>query len=218
MIGRRTEVLNKAVIGAFWEAKANESSSRWTAQKLLAHEFQLLGERIGSPMSVLDLGSGSGDLSRMLAQDGAQLTAVDQQVGFRRFFVLPHEHFEVGDVIFYENKSLFDLVLLFGVVTHLEWNEEEAVYGRIAKFTSPGGVAVVKNQCAHDGELVVNEFSTELGLQYSARYPTAAAQAERLRRHFASVEHYDYPEEFSPWNNTSHVAFFCREPLRPDPL
>lgn len=212
------ERLDKEVIQRFWEVRADGASTRWTASKILTHELCLLKQRLSVATSVLDLGCGSGDLSRELTGGQIPLTAVDQQSRFARFFTAANEEFVTRDVLEYSSSCRFGLVLLFGVITYLEVDEEASLYRSIAYLTADDGTAVIKNQCATAEELIVNSYSAELGAAYSARYPNEGEQLDRLSRHFAMVERYDYPAVFSTWPDTSHVAFFCSEPLRPSAM
>src|SRR6185436_15932816 len=139
-----------------------------------------------APRSILDLGSGHGELSRPLAGDCADLVAVDFAPAYARSFSAPRHRFEASGLDVFEPAERFDLVLLFGVVTSLDVDEEQRLYARMAQWVTDDGVAVVKNQCSRGEEFVRTGWSEALGTDYSGRYPNVEQQAVRLRRAFAT--------------------------------
>lgn len=178
---------------------------------MLAFELGLLREAMPRPRSVLDLGSGHGELSRPLCNAvGARLVAVDFAPAYGRSFTGSREVFVAASVTEFATRERFALVLLFGVVTSLDEADESPLYATMARSLEQGGVAVVKNQCARDEGFVTSGYSEQLGSDYSGRYPAASDQQARLLETFASVERHDYPERFNPWPNSAHVAFVCR--------
>jgi SAM-dependent methyltransferase len=205
------DAVDRGVVRAFWERKSREASNRWTPDEMLAYELGYLRELAPRPGSVLDLGSGHGELSRPLAGAG-RLVAVDFVDAYARSFREPNHTFVAQSVAEFETTETFDVVLLFGVVTYEP--DEPPLYAKVARCLAPDGVAVVKNQCARDEEFVTTGYSQALGTEYSGRYPLAEQQRERLERCFASVEVRPYPERFNAWPNSAHVAFVCRGPVR----
>ncbi|MCW2667005.1 MAG: Methyltransferase domain protein [Frankiales bacterium] len=204
--------LNQAVLRGFWADKAREASNRWTSPDLLAYELSLLAPLAQGARSVLDLGSGHGDLSRRLCPPGTRLVAVDWEPGFATAYTEPEHAFVQSLVTDFRTDERFDLVLLFGVVTCLELAEELQVYGALAAHVGPGGVAVVKNQCSTGREFAVDTHSEALATRYSGRYPSDEEQQARLQAVFADIEVIHYPDQFNPWPNSRHLAFVCREP------
>ena len=212
--GQRTaangHALDHEVIRAFWAQKSLEERNRWTSEAMLAHEQALLAELAPAPCSILDLGSGHGELSRPLAGDTADLLAVDFAPAYARSFTGPNHRFEAGGLEAFEPEEQFDLVLLFGVVTSLDVTEEQRLYGRMARWLTDDGVAVVKNQCSTGDEFVKTGWSEALAADWSGRYPSVEQQASRLRRAFATVEVLRYPSHLNTWETSAHVAFVCR--------
>jgi SAM-dependent methyltransferase len=202
--------LDHEVIRAFWAQKSLEERNRWTSEAMLAHEQALLGELVPAPRSILDLGSGHGELSRPLAGETADLLAVDFAPAYARSFTGPNHRFEAGGLEAFESERRFDLVLLFGVVTSLDVAEEQRLYERMARWLTDDGVAVVKNQCSTGDEFVKTGWSEALGADWSGRYPNVEQQADRLRRAFATVEVIPYPSHLNTWETSAHVAFVCR--------
>jgi hypothetical protein len=208
--GLPADAVDRRVVREFWDRKAQEERTRWTSEEMLEFELGYLGELAPSPAAILDLGSGHGELSRPLSVAGTRLVAVDFAGAFARAFTAPGHDFVEASVTEFETAERFDLVLLFGVVTSLDEADELPLYRKMASWLADGGVAVVKNQCALEEEFVTAGYSTELGAEYSGRYPLADNQAARLRRAFGAVEPRAYPERFNAWRNSAHFAFVCR--------
>jgi choline kinase/SAM-dependent methyltransferase len=204
------QTLDHEVIRAFWASKSLEERNRWTSDAMLAHESALLGELVPAPRSILDLGSGHGELSRPLAGDVADLLAVDFAPAYARSFTGPRHTFQAGGLDAFESAAQFHLVLLFGVVTSLDATQEQWLYERMSRWVADDGVAVVKNQCAIGEEFVMTGWSEALGADYSGRYPNVDEQADRLRRAFETVEVLPYPRHLNSWETSVHVAFVCR--------
>jgi SAM-dependent methyltransferase len=205
--------MDKVVIRDFWRAKAKERTTRWTGESILEFDRWLVGPRVAAGARVLDLGSGFGELSRSVIPPDGTLVAVDAEPemasgfeGDQRF------RFVVGDVVTYRPSETVDVVLLFGVVTHLTPTEEEAVYDNIRDCLAPAGLAIVKNQCSDGESFMVDAMSEQLGVRYVGRYPSIDEQRRRLDERFADVETITYPAHLKMHGNSSHVAFVCSGP------
>lgn len=201
--------INKSIIKSFWKQKAKDVSNRWTSKEMLEWEIFFVKKFIPSAKSILDLGSGHGDLSRAVSNETIELTAVDWEPGFRDAFGSENHKFIESSVIDFDTANQYDLVFLMGVVTCLNHPEEIILYQKIKKFIGLKGKALIKNQCAIDDEIIINKFSKELNAIYSARYPSYRRQITDLRLHFESVSVINYPSQFNKWNNTFHVMFIC---------
>ncbi|HEX4402412.1 MAG TPA: class I SAM-dependent methyltransferase [Galbitalea sp.] len=206
--------MDKLTIREFWKQKAQDGTTRWTGDDMLKFELGEFGPLIPAEASVLDLGSGMGELSRGLTPPDGKLLAVDSEPGMAVGFDGDERfRFEVGDVAQYRPTIVADVVLLFGVVTHLTLGEEETVYDSIRDATADDGLAIIKNQCSDADGFEVDTMSAALGTRYVGRYPGVGEQHDRLAGRFASVEVYRYPLEFKKHENSSHIAFLCRAPL-----
>ena len=143
-------------------------------------ELSILGNLIKPGSKILDLGSGSGELSRNLCRESDRLTAVDLGTHYAQCFKDNNHSFIVSNLLDYETEEKFDIVLLFGVVTYLMPIEENDVYSKISNFLAPQGFAVIKNQCSDAESFIINEFSQKLEIDYSARYPSIPEQQQYL--------------------------------------
>lgn len=204
-----------SVIREFWREKAKGGTTRWTGDDMLAFDRSIVGPEVPPKARILDLGSGFGELSTSVTPVDGQLLAVDAEPGMAPGFAGDSRfRFEVGDVAAYRPDETFDVVLLFGVVTHLTPEQEVAVYDTIHNCLADEGVAIIKNQCSDGASFVVDTVSKELGGRYVGRYPSIEEQSRRLAQQFESVNIVEYPPNLKMHDNSSHVAFFCRRPKR----
>lgn len=203
------DVLDLHIIKNFWAKKSQEPRNRWTKAEMLTYELATLRQITPVPRSILDLGSGSGHLSRPLAGSNAKLTAVDFAPAYAKSFNGENHEFVACPLDEFETEKTFDLILLFGVVTFLDEKDEIRIAEKIRGWLAAGGTAVVKNQCALGEEFVRTGWSDVLQAEYSGRYPNVEEQAARLRRFFYPVKVLRYPAEFNVWPDSIHVAFLC---------
>jgi cyclopropane fatty-acyl-phospholipid synthase-like methyltransferase len=202
--------MNKHLINAFWDEVAKQSASnRWTSSDILEYERDALSSLFHKGQRVLDLGSGHGELSRSLNSSESELIAVDFVEAYAESFRACNELFLCSQVTDYRPAGLFDIVLLFGVVTYLSEAEELDIYETIRKCLKDTGVALIKNQCAVKDELNFEGFSTDLGREYCSRYPAFESQLKNLQHSFTNVNIIRYPSRFNKWENTFHVLFEC---------
>lgn len=211
------ESLNSSIdvelVQEFWKMRAEREDNRWTPEPFLKFEIQKVKSLYPEDrrLKILDLGSGSGSLSRHLTKPNDALTAVDFEPAFERFFLQdPRFNFIHREVNKFTSNEKYNLILFFGVVTHLNVSEEEVTYKNIAAMLSEEGIAVVKNQCSDSDEFIFNGYSTDLGVHYSARYPNSLEQREKLLKHFTQVQILEYPSWSKKFANSSHIMFICK--------
>lgn len=204
--------MDKSVIRKFWTNRALSGSTRWTDNSILEFEVQKIRNHLGNrPRNrILDLGSGFGELSLKLKRADDYLLAVDSEPMFGSVFTeLDGVDFVSSDVTQFKTEEKFDLVLLFGVVTHLTLLEEIDVYQKIASFVDSDGIAVIKNQCSLGNEFLVDAHSSELGTHYVGRYPGISEQVSRLNEIFSSIHTIEYPQVANRYSNSKHYMFIC---------
>jgi len=202
--------LNKDLIRDFWRHISLKESNRWTTRDTLNFEITYLSDLIKNCkiLDILDLGSGSGELSREIMRKNDKLIAVDYEPTYSRFYNnFNNEFFHCQDLLDYSNDEKFGLILLFGVVTHLELHEETLIYRKIKSMISQPGYIVIKNQVSLSHEIVVNDFSNDLGVNYSARYPSLGSQQQLIWEVFGNVRSLVYPKNLNRFKNTINVAF-----------
>jgi 2-polyprenyl-3-methyl-5-hydroxy-6-metoxy-1,4-benzoquinol methylase len=197
----------------FWARRAQETegSVRWTNQQMLVHDRSIVDEVLPEGGKLLDLGCGTGDLFETFLDRLEHVTAVDMVPEFiARLPQHPRIEGVVSDLLAFRSTRSYDLAVLFGVITYLSEEDEEAVYQLLRSAVRPGGTVVVKNQSSRGAELVVDRWSEAFAQRYMGRYPSVAAQRDRLATVFDQVIVREYPAPLNPWPDTVHVAYLCR--------
>jgi 2-polyprenyl-3-methyl-5-hydroxy-6-metoxy-1,4-benzoquinol methylase len=199
--------LRPEVIDRFLQLQNTKVADRWTGEDILNYELSVLGNLVLPGSKILDLGSGSGELSRNLCRESDWLTAVDLGTHYAQCFLKNNHNFIFSNVLDYKTEEKFDIVLLFGVVTYLMPIEENDVYSKISSFLAPQGIAIIKNQCSDAESFIINEYSQKLEIDYSARYPSIAEQHQYLSLYFSKIQILKYPANLKRHNNSTHVMF-----------
>jgi len=204
--------VNESVIDAFWRKRSAAGATRWSDKSLLEFETSWLAPLVTlEDANILDLGSGPGELSSRLLRPSVALTLVDKYPDF-----LKYAPSGVGishvccDAVKFNYLQHYDLILLFGVVTHLTIEEELSVYESATKHLKSTGIFVVKNQVTIGAEKIVSGFSDALQQEYYGRYPALDQQIVRLENCGLDITIKHYPARFNHWSDTRHVAFICR--------
>lgn len=204
-------MIDKDVVAEFWRTRASHGTTRWTGGGMLAADVALTSGFVGQGTRILDLGSGFGELSRTICPPDGEVLAVDataeMSAGFAaddRFSFVEH------DILSFHTDRRFDLALLFGVVNYLEVDEIRRIARSMQDFLVPGGVAIVKNQCADAESFIVDVDFQGTGQRYMAWYPDVATERRVLESVFGPVEVIPYPPELKVHENSTHVAFVCR--------
>ena len=194
--------LNKETIENFWRDRAGYDESRWTSKEILEFERLYLDAFLpSSPITILDLGSGSGQLSKSIKRSGEKLIAVDQEDGFQRFFLGDDMEFIHCDAANFKFERKVDLILLFGVINFLTDQEISEIFTRIAALPNRNLQFIVKAQFAINEDYEFDKFSKELDFQYSARYQKFAIFLNSLEVFKKRVEIIDYPPELNQRDN-----------------
>jgi 2-polyprenyl-3-methyl-5-hydroxy-6-metoxy-1,4-benzoquinol methylase len=203
--------VNKKVIKDFYAKKSTSNRLRWTSKDMLHFEKRMLKKKLKSNDYILDLGAGDGELAKLISSSTNKILAVDNQKNFARFFTRSNENFVCQDLLKFNSTKKFDFILLFGVITCLNKNDENALYRNISKYLKRDGFLVVKNQVTSGQEIIIDSISQELGSLYSSRYPNLSEQINRLIKYFRLFEVIEYPDQFNKHVNTRHVMFFFKK-------
>ncbi len=206
--------MDKTIIDAFWKKRSAEGKGRWTDDALLRYELDWLASHTPTDARILDLGSGPGELSSRLLPASGRLTLVEKYPDFLKLAPVAQNIRHVCcDVLSFDDAEHYDLILVFGVITHLTEDEEKLIYHKAENLLNPGGTLIVKNQVSNGEEKFVSGYSASLQQDYCGRYPGLEQQLGRLRNIFRYVEMIHYPDCFNPWPDTQHVAFVCKHIL-----
>jgi len=202
--------MDKSVIDAFWKNRSSAGQGRWTDESLMEYEVGWLSTHVRLGSTILDLGSGPGELSSRLLNESSTLTLVEKYPDFLKLAPTGQNIRHVCcDLLEFVFRQTYDLILLFGVVTHLSEEHEMQIYQRAANHLALHGRLIVKNQVSLGDEKIVSGYSASLGQEYCGRYPGLEQQCTRLEGIFPNVELILYPDCFNPWPDTKHVAFVC---------
>jgi SAM-dependent methyltransferase len=200
-----TDSFNKKTAEEFWNNRALMEESRWTTNNFLEFEKTLLQSFLPSePVTILDLGCGSGKLSKSVKRPHDKLIAVDKQLNFKRFFDAQNTKFVECDVIDYKLDTQVDFILLFGVINYLTNKDIIELFNAILNFPNPKFQLIIKSQFALEKEYEFDKFSDELNFRYSARYPHLDSFLNTLSILGKDIDIIDYPSEFQQRDNFSH--------------
>jgi len=210
---RKKFTFDKNLIQNFWLQRSLTGATRWTDKSILDFEVATISSitNLGRPRSILDLGCGFGELSLSLLGSDDELVAADMEPGFASGFRSnPRANFIQSNVLEFVPDAEFDLILLFGVVTHLDQTDEDDIYKTLSRWLHRDGIAIVKHQCGVTEEIIIDSWSSELATQYQARYPYVNSQIASLERYFDVVEVIPYPEFANKFRDTQHFMFVCK--------
>jgi SAM-dependent methyltransferase len=199
--------LNKVTIKNFWRDRAGYDESRWTSNELLEFERKYLDALLPqSPITILDIGCGSGQLSKSIKRLGDKLIAVDQEKEFKKHFVGEGMEFIHSDAANFKFEKQADLILLFGVINFLTDQEISEIFTRIASLPNRNLQFIIKAQFAITEDYEFDKFSSELDFQYSARYLKFDSFLNSLEVFKKRLEIIEYPPEFNLRKNFVHKA------------
>jgi cyclopropane fatty-acyl-phospholipid synthase-like methyltransferase len=202
-------------IQTFWRARTSIDDPRIATNLRVDGRLELDASFVKSNWkahgSVLDLGAGTCTLAGLLHAESSVWVAVDK---YPEFLAKAPVHASIEtvscDVRTFIRPEKFDNLLLFGVVNYLSAEEEADLYRNCSTMIADDGVFLVKNQCGLEAEVVVDHFSTDLGCNYHARYPSVKEQRELLEEHFLTELVDVYPPSLNRWENTHFFGFVCR--------
>ena len=170
-------------------AHIHDWPTRYHLSRLRANLLRPLNIAAGA--RVLDVGAGTGALSRYLGEIGADVVALEgsiarAKVASARCRDLPNVEVIAGPLASYTDDDSFDLVLLCGV---LEYSNTSVGGGRGPEEL----LARVRELTAPDGTLVV-AIENQLGLKYLLGYAE-----DHLARPWVGVEGYPLPDRARTW-------------------
>lgn len=203
--------MDKSRISGFWlQRSRTHETTRWTSRAQLDADLEVVKPHLDAK-TVLDLGAGTGELLQPFANRAELVTAVDMVPAFLgRIPEFKGLERVVGNLETFVPSRRYELVLMFGVVTHLSVDDESKIYGRVAGALSVGGRAIIKHQCSDGAGFTVDRPPTaEDTVGYVGRYPAVEDQVRQLGQHFTRIEVTHYPESLRRYDNSHDCAFVC---------
>lgn len=193
--------------------KAQETRNK--APDFTQYDIAYMQEFINPDHALLDLGAGSGLLLNHIKDGFREVVAVELYENFSQFIESSKNTTIINeDLLSFETKKEFDLVILFGVMNFFNAQEAQALYSKFFGFLKPGGKLIVKNQMGIKDDIKVDHFSKELGQNYYSEYRQTDKEAAMMRQAEFEVLRIDdiYPEKFNRWPNTRFIAIVGEKP------
>jgi len=209
--------INKNKVHEFWQSRTQIKDSvlatHFKNDGTQAYDLRFILDQVDSPCTTLDLGAGTCMVSAELAKQGYQVTAVDK---YKEFLDKAPQHQNlqtiVADVETFETDDRFDMILVFGVTNYFSTREVEQIYLNCKNHLTPNGVLIVKHQYGISEEVVVDNYSEQIGSHYHAVYRPFETEKELLSNIFSNVSQHDiYPDNLNKWNNTRFYSFVCNK-------
>lgn len=151
---------------------------------------------IQSGMTVLDLGCGSGRLSKEIADRGASVIGMDDSVDMLRVAraSYPDLHFVQGNAERFSLAEPVDAVFSNAVLHWIDASHQDGMIACIADALKPGGQLVFEmggKDCAETVHLALEQTFAAHGYTYrrSQYFPTIGEYAPILERHGLCVEY-----------------------------
>lgn len=114
----------------------------------------------------------------------------------------------------FESHELFDLITFFGIAHYFNTEEIIPIYKKCFRLLKDRGKLIVKNQFGTENDVVVDNFSQEIGANYCSEYRHLPKEVSLLTSvGFVDIDVIDiYPPECNPWSNTHYYALVARHP------
>jgi len=212
MINLINNLENKAK--TFWnrQSKKKGDLTRHNDNQRLVHDIKSIKKFTNiKPRKILDLGSGTGQLSIGLKKiyHNCNFTLVDYNKFFLNFNKKSKFKRVQQNILKFKTKEKYDLILLFGVVNHLSRKNTKKIYIKINQFLNTNGIAFIKHQCGTKREICINKYSKELKEKYIARYPNTNKEQRLLKKIFTVKKILPYTKKLNKYKNTKHYLYVC---------
>lgn len=142
-----------------------QESTYWPYKKSLKKVLDIISRQAPKKGSLLDMMCGPGYLLGQIAEKRKDLSllGVDIDKRYVRFSKekYPKIKFEIGDVLKWKPKNLFDVVICTGSLHHISYEKQEEAVGRMAAMVKLGGFCIIS-------DCYVDDYSNEKQRKLSA--------------------------------------------------
>ncbi len=203
------------IIAQFWHERARrggQNAARFHSSHT-QYDCGFLEHFCYAGSRVLDLGCGTLTLGNWLvAERGARVHGVDGQQDFLDHAIRhPDLTTECADLRTYRPNSMFDVVLMFGVIHYIICIKERSVlYENLRNYIVENGYLIIKSQFGILEAVEVNKYLDEISGQYYSLYPYLNQEVDLLSKLYDVSVHDLYPSDMSPHENTRFFHLVCR--------
>jgi len=191
--------INGELVKEFWEQQAEKSGDKKEGTNLglnsleedalkelkleIEHEKIFSYANLKKNMTVLDLGSGSGEWSFEFAPKVNKVIAVDYSSKMHKQAKQKAKKEGIKNIVFYEspvqdftndeNKFAYDIIFISGLLIYLNDEDLEKLIDNMKLYSKPGTELVLRDGTGIMGRYCLNnKYSEELNAHYSAIYRT----------------------------------------------
>lgn len=194
----------------FWINRSKSKKFLWR-DDLTKLNIDMVKKYISPNNKILDLGAGDGKICAELSKE-CDVLAVDYIPDF--ISKIEGIRYQVCDIREFTTSERFDVIILFGVATHLEDDDLSTVYIKCHKMLNPGGYLLVKHQCGIDDTKIVAEYSKQLQSEYEAKYRHIDRDTQMLTVcGFNVTVQNAYPSEYNKWPDTKFILFIASKQM-----
>lgn len=205
--------MDKKKINLFWSNRTKIANKKKATHyhNTYKYDLALINNYANSKSKVLDLGCGNCSLSNKLLNKVKYIKALDKYPEFLKYCVKNKKlETKAINILKYQDKKKYDLILLFGVINFFSEREEFKIYRLCKSWLKKTGILLIKHQIGINKEIIIDKYSQELKDNYYARYPHIKKMIFILKKYFKIKIIDIYPEKFNPWPNTHFYAFICK--------
>ena len=210
--------IDRSKVDAFWTAREGVSDPReathFKHDDTHVYDLALIRRFTRPDSEILDVACGTCVHANSLAPEVARIRAIDKYATFLQHCDQSDTlTAEVGDILTFEDSSLYDLILAFGIMNYYDDDDARKIYAKLANMLKPEGILIVKHQSGIEEDVLVDGYSEQIDAHYHALYRQRDRDKALLEEQFGegNVEVEDiYPRELNPWPNTHFYAYMCR--------
>lgn len=206
--------MNNELCLGFWKSKAENNPTIKTSKVSDINDFSEIDKDfilkyVNKETKILDLAAGTGITLNKYYDKVSEVTAVEKYKQFSDFIVkAPNITVINEDISVFEPQNQYDVILMFGIVSYFNRDEIEKIYQKYLKYLKPNGKLIIKNQFGINEDVIVANYSEELGCDYFSEFRQIQSEINMLKTlGLNKNELIDiYPPECNRWGNTHFYA------------